>query len=295
MQKILSKVASSSLRIDAQDKLREVASVAHRRVLLPFEYVPAHAMMDMRGSVRMVLGSRRVQWKEDWPDESGVSESRPSESRPSTVNLRVGCTEDASLVVQHSVVWTLDMQRGALAKIRREVLAQPTQNLNLRTMEGIHNTLLVLRFLHDLEGLLEQMNTEATIDAETKRADEWAALELFCRPWVLARSAGAELLRLEEFVPPMLRALCLAVFPCMVPLSALVAWVAVQSPRAFCRLHLRRIAGPRLAPCRISLDSGYRIEISDMGLEALAEAVLQGSALTFVQGGLHPVLSSAAS
>lgn len=290
MQKILSKIASSSLRIDAQDKLREVASVAHRRVLLPFEYVPAHAMMDIRGSVRRVLGSRQVQWKEDWPDESGVSESRPS-----AVNMRVGCTEDASLVVQHSAVWTLDMQRGALARIRREVLAQPTRNLNLRTMEGIHNTLLVLRFLHDLEGLLEQMNTEASIDAETKRADEWAALELFCRPWVVARSAGAELLRLEEFVPPMLRALCLAVFPCMVPLSALVAWVAVQSPRAFCRLHLRRIAGPQVAPCRISLDSGYRIEIRDMGLEALAEAVLKGSALNFVQGGLHPVLSNAAS
>merc|ERR1719323_2598458 len=89
---------------------------------------------------------------------------------------------------------------------------------------------------------------------------KWSALELFCRPWVLTDRQGSTLLQLEEHVPPSLRALCALLSPCGVPIGSLLAWVTLQSPTAFCRLHLRRIAGPRLLPCRVPLESSYRID-----------------------------------
>eukprot|EP00441_Pelagodinium_beii_P024139 CAMPEP_0197674464 /NCGR_PEP_ID=MMETSP1338-20131121/83039_1 /TAXON_ID=43686 ORGANISM="Pelagodinium beii, Strain RCC1491" /NCGR_SAMPLE_ID=MMETSP1338 /ASSEMBLY_ACC=CAM_ASM_000754 /LENGTH=253 /DNA_ID=CAMNT_0043254877 /DNA_START=14 /DNA_END=773 /DNA_ORIENTATION=+ len=248
-------------------------------------------MTEMKGSVRNVLGTRQVvEWKENWPDwpEADVQ----SAAEPGA-HLRLGNNQNGTLVAQHFAAWTPETQLESLQKLRKEVLAEPTAHLNLQTWDGLNNTLMVLRFLHDFEVLLEKVNKEASLDLRDQSpCDDWAALEIFCRPWVLMISPGVELLRIEEFVPPSIRALCAGFSPFMVPLSVLVAWVTVQSPKAFCQLHLRRILGPRVVPWRVQLDGSYQVRPrKDMSLEAVAAAILGGGAGVELVHGVLPELA----
>jgi len=237
--------------------------------------------------------SGRVAWTQDW--QTIATHAAPRDLAIEQ-QLRLGESASGALVVQHAAAWHLDAQKEALQGARRSVLARKTSRLDTRTEEGAHNALLVLRFLHDLEGRLEALHTPideapVTEEAASGAGCAWSAMELFCRPWVVARGKGEELLKLEEFVPAPLRALCAICSPWGVPLGALAAWVTVQSPEAFARLHLRRIAGPKLRPWRVSLDSGYRVEAGGLGIEALADAAASGQGvLELVRGAAPPQL-----
>ncbi|CAJ1407432.1 unnamed protein product [Effrenium voratum] len=192
MQRLLSKAS----RHFAQDTLREMASVAPAAprpgFAQPFEVPWAW----LEALPERLLPEPGVKWQ-DWPDAMDAN-SMPT--------LRAGKTDAGALLMQHFTVWDLKLQRRALEKIRSQVLQEPTENLNLQSETGVHNTLLVLRFLHDLESHLEKMNAalQASSNEISPDCDEWAALELFCRPWVLV-SGGVELLRVEEFVDPCIR------------------------------------------------------------------------------------------
>ncbi|CAJ1428222.1 unnamed protein product [Effrenium voratum] len=272
MQRLLSKAS----RHFAQDTLREMASVAPAAprpgFAQPFEVPWAW----LEALPERLLPEPGVKWQ-DWPDAMDAN-SMPT--------LRAGKTDAGALLMQHFTVWDLKLQRRALEKIRSQVLQEPTENLNLQSETGVHNTLLVLRFLHDLESHLEKMNAalQASSNEISPDCDEWAALELFCRPWVLV-SGGVELLRVEEFVDPCIRVMMGAAASCaLVPMAAMAtAWLRVQSPRAWCRLHARRLLGPSWDPCRIQLDKSYRIDAS-LELPELAEAVSKGRALHLVKG-----------
>uniref|UniRef100_A0A7S0AAF1 Uncharacterized protein n=1 Tax=Pyrodinium bahamense TaxID=73915 RepID=A0A7S0AAF1_9DINO len=244
-----------------------------------------------------LLGGRRVVWAQaesqgGWrplalthsPDAAGAAAA--GEHR-----LRLGESEAGTLVAQHSMAFTLSAQKEAIEQVRRRVLDQPTQHLHTRSLEGVHNMLMVLRFLHDFEGRLEQMQGGAAEAAEGVPTCGWSSLELFCRPWVVGCGhgrylRGTELLRLEEHIPSSLRILCAVLSPWGVPLGSLLAWVTLQSPAAFCRLHLRRIIGPHVAPCRVQLDLGYRVEDEGLSVEALASAAAAGGARDLVRGGI---------
>ncbi|CAE7878701.1 unnamed protein product, partial [Symbiodinium sp. KB8] len=274
MQRLLSSVAAS--RHLAQDKLREVACLARHPASMPDFY--RAPMARLLGAVKELKARRSVQrWKEDWSEDS------------SGYSLRSGVTERGAWLTQHFATWDLSEQKSALSRIRKQVLSEPTTHLNLQTERGVRNTILVLRFLHDFEGHLDRCNTRTEKEPQAKQEgerDEWANMELFCRPWVIA-DAETELLRLEEFLDPTTRFACLAlsvtgIGPAFALLSAMVAG---QSPRAWGGLHLSRLLGPDLSPfaCRIQLDSFYRIDTS-LGLGELAKAVSQGQAMSFVQG-----------
>jgi len=234
-------------------------------------------MAQMVGSVRELMSRRRVQrWQEDWPEDI----SGPV--------LRSGETERGAWLTQHFATWDLPEQKSALNRIRKQVLSEPTSHLNLQSEKGVRNTMLVLRFLQDFESHLDRMNVKNQPAAQAQPQDdrdEWAAMELFCRPWVITE-AETELLRLEEFLDPTTRVFCAAVMPCMLPTSSLVAWLMEQSPRAWRRLHLVRVFGPQLFACRIRLDSCYRIESAGLGLRELADAVVQGQAMSMVKGAI---------
>jgi len=193
------------------------------------------------------------------------------------------------LVAQHEATWTLESQKEAIREVRNFVLAKPTPHLHTRDMEGMCNTLMVLRFLHDFEGCLEQLHCTRVGDALTgEPLDRWSVLELFCRPWVVTQGQGVVLLRLEEHVPVSLRALCALCSPWGLPFGALLAWVTLQSPSAFCRLHLRRIVGPRLVPCRVHLDSNYHVEHGGLCMEALAKVAASPVGICQVVKGAIP-------
>lgn len=223
--------------------------------------------------------------------------------------VRIGKEDSGTLVAQHAAAWTLGAQKKALAHVRHEVLAHPTQHLHTGTLEGVHNTLMVLRFLHDFEARLDSMDQpewpsksedtgkaappepQASVPQVAEDGDggaSWLGLEFFCRPWVVKGSRrGQELLRLEEFIPAHLRAMCAVISPCGLPLGSLLAWLNLQDPVAFCKLHLRRIAGPRVAPCRVALDSSYRVEGGHLSIAALKDAALSGQgAHELVQGAI---------
>mmetsp|Transcript_80870 Transcript_80870/g.205523 ORF Transcript_80870/g.205523 Transcript_80870/m.205523 type:complete len:276 (+) Transcript_80870:100-927(+) len=181
------------------------------------------------------------------------------------------------LVARHEAAWTLEAQRDAIREIRQSVLARPTRHLHCSSRDGVHNTLMVLRFLHDFEGRVAQVQCGSSGGSEEDDGaspDKWSSLELFCRPWVVSQGGGPTLLRMEEHVPPSLRALCAVCSPWGLPFGSLLAWVTLQSPKAFCRLHLRRIAGPGLAPWHVRADATYRVELGDADAEAALKEVV---------------------
>jgi len=273
MQRLLSSVAAS--RHLAQDKLREVACLARHPYASMSDFYRA-PMARLLGAVKELKARRSVQrWKEDWSEDS------------SGYSLRSGVTERGAWLTQHFATWDLSEQKSALNRIRKQVLSEPTTHLNLQTERGVRNTILVLRFLHDFEGHLDRCNTRTEKEPQAKQEgerDEWANMELFCRPWVIA-DAETELLRLEEFLDPTTRFTCWALSPCMLPAASLAAMVLGQSPRAWRRLHFARLLGPNLFACRVQLDSFYRIDTS-LGLGELAKAVSQGQAMSCVQGAI---------
>lgn len=209
-------------------------------------------------------------------------------------------------MAQHAAAWTLAAQKQALDQVRRRVLSaaegrDPTPHFHANDIEGAENIILALRFLHDLEGRVEELERACSSCEEVEDGDEpsaakctWTPLELFCRPWVIGISRGSrrakEILRLEEHVPGSLRALCGVFFPCGIPIGALLAWVTVQSPRAFTKLHVRRIMGNRISPCRVRLDQSYRVEAPGLGPGALAEAAVAGRWPELVRGDVPRML-----
>lgn len=266
MQRLLSKVASKHL---AQDTLREAASLA-RPLGYPSLEVPAFPSY-----------GRNVKWQEDWSEESPLV-------------VRTGVTDRGALLTQHFEVWEPKRQKATLNRIRTKILTEPTDQLNLRSDSGIRNTMLVLRFLHDLEGRLDQMHASAEKEDDSSESDGdfWAASEIFCRPWIIAVDSNTELLRFEEFVDPVFRAFCgvLSLFGCA-PFAVTAAWLQVQSPRAWWRLHTHRVFGPDWNPCKVHLDAGYRIEETGLSLREMAEAVARGRSISGMVSGAIPELA----
>lgn len=266
-----------------------------------------------------MLSGRRVSWPKGWQvfrrDVSCPKSQLEATGGPC---IRIGEGRHGALVAQHEGTWTLEAQRDAIQEIRGRMLTQPTRHLHTNSVDGVHNMLMVLRFLHDFEASIANMQPSEPSDVieteqdfalkelpvadpgaavvavptSTKRYDRWSALELFCRPWVVSYGGrgSQELLRLEEYVPPGLRAMCAIFMPWGLPIGSVLAWVTLQSPQAYCRLHLRRIAGPRLVPWRIRLDGGYRVESigSRFGAEALAEVVSNPAGICEVVKGDIP-------
>eukprot|EP00439_Symbiodinium_sp_Y106_P034850 s1284_g4.t1 len=256
--------ASQMQRLLSSDKLREVACLARHPYASMSDFYRA-PMARLLGAVKELKARRSVQrWKEDWSEDS------------SGYSLRSGVTERGAWLTQHFATWDLSEQKSALNRIRKQVLSEPTTHLNLQTERGVRNTILVLRFLHDFEGHLDRCNTRTEKEPQAKQEgerDEWANMELFCRPWVIA---DAETLAAHG----------------MLPAASLAAMVLGQSPRAWRRLHFARLLGPNLFACRVQLDSFYRIDTS-LGLGELAKAVSQGQAMSCVQGAIPQLTSRA--
>lgn len=265
MQRLLSKVASKHV---AQDTLREVTSLAR-----PVGYPSFEVSLPTLNWPRT-----NVKWQEDWPDEASPL-------------VRTGLTNSGALLTQHFAVWEPDTQKQTLKRIRKKVLTEPTEKLNLQTDSGVRNTMLVLRFLHDLEHHLDAMNSQkiGNNDGESSETcdEEWAALELFCRPWIIAADSNTELLRIEEFVDPLLRGFCgvLSLFG-GAPMAVAATWLQVQSPRAWLRLHSHRLFGPNWNPCKVQLDAGYRIEATGLTFSEMAEACSKDLSNHLVKGDL---------
>jgi len=243
------------------------------------------------GETRTMLASRRMAWGVGWQAIRQAPElAEATASASSEHQWRIGQSGAGAVVAQHEGVWTPQGQKGVLREVRLHLLSQPTQHMHTKSIEGVSNMLLVLRFLHDLESRLEHFEEGSGSDAD--ESCMWSARELFCRPWVLANTAGPILLRLEEHVPPTLRTLCALCSPWGVPLGSLLAWVTLQSPSAFCRLHARRIVGPRIAPCCVQLGvNNYQIEARGLGLEALAEAARSPAGVHELVKGTLPQLT----
>jgi len=176
-----------------------------------------------------------------------------------------------TLVAEHSVAWTLDAQRDVFAEVRSSLLEHQTRHIHTRDPEGVGNTLMVLRFLHDLETKVHELQNDGD---EEQHLDAWSALDYFCRPWVVTKSKNDPLLCLQEHVPPLNRALCGVCWPVGLSLGALGAWVTMQSPEAFCRLHVRRIVGNRLRPTKVNVDSTYRLACATFEVEAALKEVM---------------------
>lgn len=265
MQRLWSKVASKNL---AQDALREVTSLAARPVGYP--------SFEMASLPTFKKPWTNVKWTDDWPDDA------------SDTLVRTGLTDSGALLTQHFAVWEPERQKQTLKGIRKKILQEPTEKLNLKSEAGIRNTMLVLRFLHDLEQQLDAMNsgTETQEGEASENCDEWAGMEFFCRPWVIAADSNTELLRIEEFVDPLLRGFCGLLSAAGAPVLAVAAaWLQMHSPRAWMQLHSHRLFGPSWNPCKVQLDAGYRID-SGLSFKEMADACAKGLSVGMVKGDL---------
>lgn len=248
MQRLWSKVASKNL---AQDALREVTSLAARPVGYP--------SFEMASLPTFKKPWTNVKWTDDWPDDA------------SETLVRTGLTDSGALLTQHFAVWEPERQKQTL-----------------KSEAGIRNTMLVLRFLHDLEQQLDAMNsgTETQEGEASENCDEWAGMEFFCRPWVIAADSNTELLRIEEFVDPLLRGFCGLLSAAGAPVLAVAAaWLQMHSPRAWMQLHSHRLFGPSWNPCKVQLDAGYRID-SGLSFNEMADACAKGLSVGMVKGDL---------
>lgn len=179
--------------------------------------------------------------------------------------LRFGEHKGAALA-QHERAWTPEAQREVLSDIRQFVLNHSSGQLNSDDSQGVANKLMILRFLDDFDRkVADSCGDDAT------PVDRWSNLDLFCRPWVLKHNK-TKLLRMEETMPTGLRALLSVLAPVGMPVGAVAAWVTVQSPQAFSRLHMRRIVGNRLMPWCVPLDASYKLNVAGAdALEAFRE------------------------
>mmetsp|Transcript_46505 Transcript_46505/g.92128 ORF Transcript_46505/g.92128 Transcript_46505/m.92128 type:complete len:244 (+) Transcript_46505:40-771(+) len=235
-----------------------------------------------------MLAGRRIAWAQGWQAIKMCPEGLEAVAAAAAGRdhlLRMGESCAGALVAQHEKAWTLEAQQGALRTIRRHVQVSATKHLHNRDAEGVHNKLRVLRYLHDFEDRLELMHNGSGEDLDGQ-LDVWSALEQFCRPRSLTQGS-VELVRFEEHVPPELRVLCALLSPVGMPVGSILAWLTLQSPSAFCRLHLRRVVGPRVAPCRVRLDKEYAIEPSNLSLQALDDA-------TNTKSGIYELVKAAA-
>jgi hypothetical protein len=253
-----------------------------------------------------LASKRRVAWVQDWQTLQKLATGTPN-LLESQGEHRFGRSDAGAFVLQHHGAWTFEEQKVLLEVLRLHVIAHPTQHLHTRSIEGVHNLLMVLRFLHDMESCLEDLQQAALQEVRELQEEEedddeepeaasqlhpcrWSALELFCRPWVVTHQGGPPLLCLEEHLDPLLRTLCALCSPWGLPFGSLLAWVTLQSPSAFCRLHVRRIVGPRLAPYRVQLAGSYNVQAEGFGLEALKDMAANPASIREVVKGVLPQL-----
>jgi len=230
--------------------------------------------------------------------------------------VRIGETRDGAVLAEHQAAWTLDSQKDAIHHVRKHILSQPTWHLHPDNKHGARNTLLVLRFLHDFEGRLQLMQSQAenrSVEEDERdyynsppssREEEeqeveppavpcrWSSLELFCRPWVVSLGEGDVILRMHEHIPRALRGVCGLCSPCGLPLGALLAWVTLQSPLAFSRLHMRRIIGPQLSAHHVCLDSAYNVSADIACPEAIETIASRPNDISTLVDGALPEFSA---
>lgn len=200
--------------------------------------------------------------------------------RNGSQELRIWESTSGALVAQHDEVEDIDACKWTLERARHHVLAFGTKNLNKSSPKDVHNTLMVLRFLHDLETRIEELRHE---DLGT------VAVELFERPWVLSRSSSwgraTEVLQLRPRPDSLARrAVMAAISPVVAPVGALSTYFKAGSANslAACKWYFRAVTD---FPCRVQLDQCYLVVEGDY--TSMAEAAASGiDVCRFVHGFL---------